>query len=410
MGRPFRSLLLAAPLALSACATMSAERRAAFEAEAQPAVLALQAARFDDALGASKALVTREPDNSRALGVYALSMYRLALHDLATDAVTVFSSALASGLMGGDYLNRDFLDFAVSRADGRLAEVDAALGRASMDQQFSLELCLACWEVDWNRNGEVDDRDRRLLEVERDAQGELLPVADVARRRPTFRFDWADLYWLRAMVSFQRAALALVAAYDPDLSGLRRGNVDVLKLKLRDPKQVARARDLLLAGLDHARDCRRAALAEIDDDREWLPSPRQKSHALPLPVDDALFETWAGVLDDLEQLVRGEKGLSVAELAQLGDHRWETPPGGFVDVALMFKEPADIVLPLEDLQRAHRRSAGEASELLGRVLGRAYRASMPASALPARLTRMRKELDAGEDTLERKLRYLLWLN
>ena len=49
----------------------------------------------------------------------------------------------------------------------------------------SLDLCLACWQVDWNRNGDIDERDLRMLQVEYDAHGEQIPEGD-PRRTPTF--------------------------------------------------------------------------------------------------------------------------------------------------------------------------------------------------------------------------------
>ncbi|MEW5737595.1 MAG: hypothetical protein AB1938_01650 [Myxococcota bacterium] len=409
-------LRLLAALTLSClcgCATaraLSAEERAVLDADAAPAVAALQAARFDAATSLSKDALTRHEDNARAAAVLAVSTWRLALHDLATDALTFAASVATSALMRGDYVNRDFLDFAVKRADGRLAEVDSALARAEKDPGFSLELCLACWEVDWNRNGEVDERDRRLLQVEVDARGEELPDGD-PRRRPTFRFDAADVSWLRAMVSFQRAALAVIQAWDVDLSGLATNRLDSLRLKLRDAKEAQRAADLILTGLNHARRCRQEVLAETDDDREWLPNPRQESHALPLEVDDALFDTWAGVLDDVEALLRSQRGLSAAEVAQLGDHQWETPPGGFLDVGALLTHPTDLEIQTEELQRARgRQTPQEMEEALRRTFGPAWKDSMPPSQLPSRLLRMRREVDQGQDTLERKLRYLLWLN
>lgn len=407
MGRRLALLLLA----LSGCATtMSAARRAELEADAQPALAALQAARFDDATKLAKASLARSEDNARAAGVLALSTWRLAMHDLVTDALTYGATLAASSLMGGNFGNQDFLDFAVARADARLVEVDQALALAAKDPGFSLELCLACWEVDWNPNGEVDVRDQRLLEVEYDARGEELPDGD-PRRRPTFRFDVADVHWLRAMVAFQRAALALVSSWAPVLSGLRRNRLDVLRLKLRNPEKPKQARALIFAGLEHARRCRAAVLAETDDDREWLPSPRQQSHALPLEVDDALFETWAGVLDDVEGLLTSRAGLSATDVLQYGDRNWDRPPTGFLDVGALLSQPRDFVVPSEDAVRARRGGSGEAMDaVLRQTFGPAWKDSMPTSPLTARLKRMQQELDRGEDTFERKLRYLFWLN
>lgn len=407
MGRLCALLLVAS----SGCAgTLSAARRAELQADAQPALAALQAARFEDATTLAKASLARDADNARAAGVLALSTWRLALHDAVTDAMTYGASMMASGLLGGNFGNTAFLDFAVARADGRLAEVDAALAVAVKDPGFSMELCLACWQVDWNRNGDIDERDTRLLEVESDARGDELPPGD-PRRRPTFRFDVADVHWLRAMVAFQRALLALLSAWEPDLARLRGNRFDVLRFTLRDPEKPRRARDFLLAGLAHARACRAAVLAETDDDREWLPGPRQRSHAVPLEVDDALFETWAGVLDDVEGLITGRAGLGAAEVLQYGHRRWTSPPTGFLDVGALLTQPGDLEYPHEDAVRARRSGDGEAmNAVLRRTFGPAWKDSMPPSPLTGRLERMKRELDRGEDSVERKLRYLFWLN
>ncbi len=411
MGRPIA--VAVAVLVSSGCATVSLtpERRALLEADAQPAVAALQGARFPEALELAKAAAQRNPDNARAEAVHAVALYQQALHDLVTDLITFSSSLVASGMLRGNFVNRDFLDFATRRADGRLAEVSAALDAAAADPGVSLELCLACWEVDWNRDGRIDQRDRQLLQIERDAHGELLPPDD-PRRRPTFRFDQADVYWLAAMVDFQRAALATVSGYDlRDGEGLLTGHSGTVTLKVRDANELKRARTLILAGLDQARRCRAAVLAETDDDREWLPNPRQKSHAMPLEVDDELFDTWKGVLDDVQATLESREGLPVAEMAQLGHHQWATPPQGSIDLGRFFSEPHDLVIPLEEVERSDwARDPHRAEELLGRIFGSAYRPSMPASSLLPRLKRMRRELDLGHDTLERKLRYLLWLN
>jgi HPt (histidine-containing phosphotransfer) domain-containing protein len=393
----------------SGCATgLSAARRAELEADAQPSLAALQAAKFDEAKQLSAEALKRNPENSRAAGVSAIAQYRQTLHDLFGDVMTIASSAVASAMFRGDIINRDFLTFMLDRADKRLSEVDATLAIAEKDPGFSMDLCLACWEVDWNRSGEIDERDRHLLEIERDAQGEPL-AEDDPKRRPTFRFDVADVSWLRAMVNFQRAAIAVGGAYDPNVTFASR-NKEKLVLKLRDGAKLLVARDLALAGLKHASKCRELILAETDDEREWVPNPRQKSHAMPLEVDDALFETWAGVLSEVEKLLKGEEGISVAELAQLGRHRWENPPGGYLDLGALLTQPRDLVVDREELRALRREDAGGISEMLGRVFGPAYKTKLPPSHLIERMQRMRKEIDRNEDTFERKLRYLLWLN
>lgn len=391
------------------CATgLSAARRAELDADAQPALKALQGAQFDDAKTLAAQSLQRNPDNARAAGIAAIAFYRQAVHDFVTDAMTIASSFAASMLLRGNVVNNDFLSFMLERADKRLQNVDAALAVAEKDPGFSLDLCLACWSVDWNRDGEVDERDQHLLEIELDANGQQLPDGD-PRRRPTFRFDVADVAWLRAMVHFQRAALALGGAYDPNLTFASR-NKEKLVLKLRNPARLLEARAFALTGLAHAANCRKRVLAETDDEREWVPNPRQKSHAMPLEVDDALFETWAGVLGDVERILKGQEGISVAELVQLDDHPVPNPPGGFIDVDAILTQPRDLIVGRRELQALRRDDPGGLSELLGRVLGPGYKTSLPPSPLIGRLQRMRQEIDRGDETIERKLRYLLWLN
>lgn len=88
----------------------------------------------------------------------------------------------------------------------------------------------------------------RSAKLETDAQPALAALQAA-------RVDVAGVHWLRAMVSFQRAALALVSSWEPDLSGLRHNRLDVLRLTLRNPEKPKQARALILAGLEHARLC-----------------------------------------------------------------------------------------------------------------------------------------------------------
>ena len=394
-------------LVFTGCAGLSPARRAALEADAAPALVALQAARFEEAQNLAAASLQRDPENSRAAGISAVALYRLAVHDVVSDALTMAASFVTATVLRTNIINQGFLDFALTRADERLQAIDTHLATAQKDPGFSLELCPACWEVDWNRSGEVDAFDRHLLEIELDGNGQPL-AEDDPRRRPTFRFDVADVAWLRAMVSFQRAALALAGAYDLNFTFAAQQRRQ-FALKVRDPAKLLATRDFALAGLAHAETCRQLVLTESDDDREWLPNPKQQHHALPLPVDDALFATWGGVLTDLGRLLRGEEGLSVAALAQLGE-KWDPPPGGFIDLGALFAAPHDFSVGREELRGLKHRDAGATSELLGKIFGPAYKAKLAPSPLIDRLERMRREVKRGEETFERKVKYLIWLN
>lgn len=402
-------LLLVAPLA--GCATSRASHDTRFKA-ASDAVAALQSARFDDAEAQANTLVAADAENATAHGVAAIAVFRRTLHELYTRGIGIVAQLAASALMRGAFFDTGYLNHAIDEVDTGLAEVSTHLDAAAKDPFFELQLCLACWEVDWNRNGEIDDNDRRLLEVEVDAELNPLPEGD-PRRRPTFRFDVADVHWLKALVSFARAVGQVVRAYDvSEVARVAVRGTQKATLRLKEKERVAKARALVLTGLDAAETSRKLMLEETDDDREWVPNPKQKQHPLPFPVDEALFETWAGVLGDVRALVQGKTGLALADLAELNEKRdpQERRAKGFVDVGRMFDAPADIVAE-EGMGRGLKRGEADALEALARdFFGAAYKDSMPPSQLPQRLLRMKGELDRGEDRFERKLRYLLWLN
>jgi hypothetical protein len=399
---PVCGALLALALA-PGCSTPTLEQR---HEAATPAVRALQRGRFDLAGGEATRALGSDGSNPYARLVRAIVTYRRTMHQLWLDGRTVVVGAVAAGGINDRYARAAF-----EQAEADLGRVENDLDEVAREPGVALELCPACWEIDWNGDGRVVRRDRLLFQIEIDANGDPIPEGD-PRRKPTFRFDRGDVAWARAFVSFQRAALDLLLAYDLADAARLAGRIDSrdppVVIRLSHPERVAAARRELLRGLDFSAEARREYLAETDDDREWVPNPRQRSHPLPLPVDDALYETWEQVVADLRRLASGEEGLGVADLAQLGDHRWESPPAGYVDVGRMLAHPRDIVIHPRRLRRIHRQPDVEAA--LAEMLGDYYVRDMRPSPLPGRLRRMKAEVDRGEEAMGRKLRYLLWIN
>ncbi len=394
-------LLLAGVVVLACGARQSPAER---QESARPAVLALQAGRFADAARGAEDALAKDDKNALARAVRAIATWEKTADELAEEAII---------LVGGSVRRRpdfDRLRASLLKAEATLARVDEDLAVAEEDKAFALELCIACWKGDWNHDGREDRRDEHLLEIEADATG--APLADEdPRRRPTFRLDAGDVQWARAMVAFQRALLDLVVAYRwKDLLGFKESRGEgVLVVHLDDAGRVHAARDRILEGLDHSDRARRAYLAETDDDREWVPNPRQKNHPLPLPVDEALYATWDGVLGDTRRLVRSEEGFDVRELmgfAHVEGRQERTGAHGFIDVGKLLSSPHDLHVDLDVLE--HTRQSPDAA--LRSVLGDAYVGEMRRSPLPRRLMRMADELARGEESFGRKLRYLLWLN
>lgn len=377
--------------------------------DSAPAIRLLQESRFEEAESKAKEILAADAPNAQANVVVAIARYKRTLHQLIQDVASV-----GMGAMRG--VNFQYLAFALTTAEEGLATVEKHLDIASTDSNFALDLCLACWKYDWNHNGRIDRRDEALFEIEVDSAGEQIPKGD-PRRRPTFHFDLGDVDWARAMVLFQHAALSIVMAYDfselEKLMKARRERPASITIRLAEPVRITKAKSLILAGLAAAESARKRYLAESDDVYEWVPNPRQKNHPLPLPVDEALYETWGQILADVVRLVQGHEGLDVAQLAQLGEHQWPSPPKGYLDVGHLLDRPGDIVVDLgtlENLDRASRTSPAAMERLLRALFGDAYRPSMTSSPLPMRVLRMKGEIERGQESFERKLRYLIWLN
>jgi hypothetical protein len=102
-----------------------------------------------------------------------------------------------------------------------------------------------------------------------------------------------------------------------------------------DKARMSRARQHLKSVVALSRETWKAVLAESDDDREWLPSPRQQSRAVPsLPMTDAMVTGWLAALDDFDAVLDGRKLLG----------HWRFNKG--IDLRMFFEEPKpfDLVL------------------------------------------------------------------
>lgn len=388
----------------TACAPSLSQRRETAAGTLQ----ALQEARFEAAAVEAGKVLETDAENPYARLAAAIARYRAATHQIATDAPTVILGAVQTR-----GVNHQYLRMALEQFEKDLGLVEDDLAVAARFPDLALDLCVACWEVDWNRDGEVGEGDRALLEIERDENGDEL-APDDPRRRPTYRYDHGDVLWARAFVSFQRAVVDVLLAYrwnalDKVLPALLLGMSPTVTFELAHPERIAAAREALLRGLDLADAARRAYLAESDDEREWVPNPRQKDHPMPLVVDEALYQTWELVLADLKKVFAGEEGLGVADLLQLAEpSESDELPKGYLDLGGMLARPKNIVVDLGQLKRDLDDERAE--PLLQHLFGEFYVPTMTPSQLPTRLMRMKDEIDRGEESLERKLRYLLWLN
>ena len=101
------------------------------------------------------------------------------------------------------------------------------------------------------------------------------------------------------------------------------------------PERLSRAREHLLAMIHESRRCWELALAETDDDREWIPNARQTS-LTPLTVDARRIAAWKQFLDEAEAVLQGKKLLP----------HWRVRDGRGINLKRVFEEPRtfDLVL------------------------------------------------------------------
>ncbi|APR88648.1 hypothetical protein A7982_13997 [Minicystis rosea] len=371
------------------------------------ALAALEAGRLDEVERLASRDIAANPTSAQPRILRAIVRHKKATEPLVKMAMNDRSLLRVNPLT---------LAATLGEVESALAEVEADLAVAAKTPGLGMELCIACWNVDWNSDGEVDELDQGLFQIAYDEKGEGIPEDD-PRRKPTFRFDDGDVAWARAWVSFERAALDVLIAYDwtgllVQLEVAEAGGEDPKRIvvPLVEPKRIAEAKKRILEGLVHSDAERRAYLAETDDDREWVPNPRQQSHPMPLHVDQALYDTWEGVVSDVRKLVQREEGIPVLELVKLLDGQFpkSIPVNGYIDVGEMLDHPKNIEIDLEFLERRLR--AKDAKGAFSHLLGAAYVRAMKPSRLPARLERMKTEIERGDEEIGRKLRYLLWLN
>lgn len=372
----------------------------------RPSADALRTGKIAEALSLSDKAVGQDAGNCYVLLVRAIARYVSAAQKLSTEVA--FVGSRASRERGIDL---EFLRNAVVRVNGGFALVESDLEKASRCSDVFLDLAPAQWQFDWNGDGRINDRDTVLLEIERDAEGKPLPEDD-PRRRPQYRYDVGDVHWARAFVNFQMAALNIALAYDWSIinsfitGGIR--NIMEIRIRMLDKTLITKARKEILTGLDCAEQARLAYLAETDDEREWIPNPRQKNHPMPLPVDEELYKTWEGVLGDVRKLVTGEEGLRLADVAELAQLRFDPMPRGYLDFGRMFDRPKDIVISLNELLMLEK--TNDLEGMLRSVFGEYYCYGKKPSLITSRLRRMKNEIDRGLEPFGRKLRYLLWLN
>lgn len=190
---------------------------------------------------------------------------------------------------------------------------------------------------------------------------------DEDQQRFPIGFDAADVHWMIGYTHLLRAMAEAWLAYDteqffavtasvffdgiegpPSILGResRQGfDVDriadaILALHLMhfepiEPKRMHSAREHLLTMIGESRKCWEHALAETDDDREWIPNANQTS-LTPLTVTPEIIDGWKKFLDEAEAVLEGKKLIP----------HWRIKGDRGIDLKQVFEEPRmfDLVM------------------------------------------------------------------
>lgn len=280
---------------------------------------------------------------------------------------------------------------------GAVAEAEATLAEVG-DEEVKVRIPIGLARVDLNGDGEATEREQ-LWRFFRAVQVRFQPMQEDADSFE-IAFDRGDVAWLRGYCHLCMAVGEFILAHDARevfertghvlyaknqtpyefLKGERKvadfetgidatdmiAMVHLLSFDCVEPERMEDSRRHLLETLRLAKEMWRWYDAETDDDREWIPNPRQQNAAIPeAQITQEMHDTWLRALGEGEQLLRGERLLRF----------WRGDGKRGVNVKRVFTDPRhfDLVLWVQGSAAATYLEEGQfTSDHLWRDLERAF--------------------------------------
>jgi hypothetical protein len=256
------------------------------------------------------------------------------------------------------------------RANATLAQIDG--------REFGVEVNLSRVLLDFDGDGQCSTNETLLASLGRTfdlpaqapsayvQRADGLPAQARDGRDIVVRFDGADAVWLRGYTHFLAGLLDLLLAYDwrpvwdqcahavflhpeplPPIARFSQETrnfdywadlvaaVHNMPLKLVDKDGPRRARDEFRAMIACSHVCWQRVLAETDNDKEWLPSPKQTGPG-GARITQAQVDAWQRVLAELDAIASGRKLLP----------HWRMKPGVGINVEKLVASPPPLDLVL----------------------------------------------------------------
>ena len=209
------------------------------------------------------------------------------------------------------------------RAFGRILDVFVAdLARAGVDlakvknTNVKLPLRLAYVRFDLTGEGKPTDKFLDVLIKMNGGRFEFL------KYNPDLLvcFDRGDVAWLRQYRHLLSAAVEGYRAFDLEVEfdkrvrnvfpkvepSLKKAVEGDFVLVVADAARLGRFRKHMLAVCELNRETWKFIRAETDNDHEWLPNPKQTA-AIGLRVTNEMIDGWLEMIDQLEELLKGER-------------------------------------------------------------------------------------------------------
>ncbi|TFW16637.1 hypothetical protein E4L96_15950 [Massilia arenosa] len=277
------------------------------------------------------------------------------------------------------------------------------LGAILLDRDEGLVLVPAQWQVDLDSNGTIEVWEKHFFAIparRSEAPMSLRPPSDDSDYYQAhydlsarIRVDRTDIAWALSYHQFVESLVETVLAYTMRTSG---HEWDIV---LIDPAALLRARQLLLSGLKTSNLVRELALAESDDQDEWIPNPHQRQSVFPLALDEEDYAIWHAVLPEITRLFEGAAVLPGDSEARglWGSLARVCPDGTGLNVSKIYAQPAPSLTHIEQQVPA-----------LGWCdpVGPEH----PASGLMPLIREYSSRMDSGRASGMDFLKYLLWVN
>lgn len=229
--------------------------------------------------------------------------------------------------------NADFRQL-VSDFGAQLAKAEHTL-TSIKSAEVELPLAIGTYRIDFNSDGTADESESFWGIFARVVGA---PIAEEDAKAFVIAFDAGDVNWLRGYCHLLQGLCDFFLAHDTQKLHdhtaqfffpaaevknpvvLATGGdiwnsiadaiafIHMIQLPVSDAEKLKSSHAHLLEVVAQSRLSWAAINAETDDDREWIPNPKQQNAALPgVMISPEMIDEWHAVLDESEAILQGKK-------------------------------------------------------------------------------------------------------